>query len=225
MNCLNREKYKELKSKGESKAKEISLRKGFKRNKNESYLDCYRRYIDKDVYNAYINLPCNTRDDLYRIAGIAYSWMPTMLDLYIEEENDWNTLLQQIKEFINNNRNIRRNLVDRLSRVINHSIVGTSKTLHIINPEFAPLIDSRVVRGWNDFFAEEIRMKKIQNLPSSLHWSNNKDRMKKIDKYIEYWDNLLKWKNSLDNKISIRDIEIIFYLLGEPPKRNKNIVK
>jgi len=219
MNCLTEQAYETLLIEAEKRAERIVVSNKYKRKKGENNFTCWRRYVEKDAYKSYLNSKCNSKEDLFKIAGLAYSWMPTMLDFYYDENYDWSLLLKYIKQFKKDNLQIRIPLVEMLSKLVNNSIVGASKTLHIINYKFAPLIDSRVVRGWNRFFKNEIKAKKIIKLPSSWYWSNLEDHQKKVNFYIKYWDYLLFWKKTINSKVSLRDLEIIFYLLGERKKK------
>jgi hypothetical protein len=51
-----------------------------------------------------------------------------------------------------------------------------------------------------------------------LDWNfNSKNHHKKIEKYIQYWDCLIEWKVNLKG-VSIRDLEVLFYYMGEKNK-------
>lgn len=207
--CLSEQKYKELLIKAEEKTRA-----------NRKYADytTWRKEFENEAYKCYLHTGCKTKEDLLKIAGLAYSWMPTMLDLFLKEVKDWNNLIDNINQFNSGDLCIRKELVEELSKLINHSVVGASKTLHIINPDLAPLVDSRVARGWNLFFKEEIKCYKIKRLPFSWSWNKciEGDHLKKVNSYIQYWDYLIKWKETMNHQVSLRDIEIIFYLLGDP---------
>ena len=221
-NFLTEKKYADLKKQAEEKA-EIIVRKKYELKENESFFNCWKRNIEKGVYEAYLKRPCNKKEDLLQIAGMAYSWMPTMLEFYYKEDNELDLLLKQIHKLEKANREERIELIKKLSLLINHSIVGASKTLHIIYPDLVPLTDSRVARSWNIFFATEIKNKQIEKLPTAWHWKlgDETQHNKKVNSYIHYWDTLDEWKDSLSSKVSLRDLELRFYLLGEPDKKKK----
>jgi len=209
LDFLNYNKYKDL----EEKAQEAKAAKDYRQFKEEEE--------ERFGYNVYCNSPCESKEDLIRIAGMAYAWMPRMIRLHFNAEYRWEGLLGKIKEFKDGNTAIRADVIQELSKNIDNSIVATSKVLHFINPEFAPIIDSRVIRGWNCFFSDRIDKKEVCKLPSSLSF-NEKNHLQKIKQYIDYWDILLVWKSNLEGKVSIRDIEFPFYCIGEKPlKRNK----
>ncbi len=198
-NALNRSRYNQLVS---------------ELNKN-AYIK-WQNELKAGTYKSYMNTKCNSFDDLKIIAGMAYSWMPTMLSFY-GNNVDEKKLMKLIASFKQNDLDCRIELATELSKIINNSIVGTSKVLHIINPDFAPMIDSRVVRKWNSFFKKKYN---INLLPKSLA-INDKNRTSIVSAYIQYWDYLLNWKSNLKNDVSIRDIEVLFYFLGGRNKKKK----
>lgn len=214
-----KDKYLELLVLAESKASKIVIANSYIRKDEESYFSCWRRHIENEVYHIYLNTPCETKEDVLRIAGLAYSWMPTMLDLYYDENYNWQELLSDIDEFkqgnfdirASNNFDIRLLLVTKLSKLINHSIVGASKTLHLIKPDIAPIVDSRVIKGWNIVFEQD---NEIAKLPNNWSWGNERELDSKVKKYIKYWDYLLLWQKELESNVTLRDIEILFFLLG-----------
>ena len=220
MKCLNKLKYEDLKILAEKKAKGIVTRNVGMQKGVKSYYNNLRNKLDNDSYKSYLNAPCKTKEDLFKIAGMAYSWMPTMLDLYYDDKTNWKSILEHINKLKKDDESVREELVYNLAMIINHSIVGASKTLHIINPEFAPFIDSRVVRGWNSFFKFEIKNKQINKLPVLSFDKNNGSQLsKKVKAYINYWNALLSWKNELNNAVSLRDLEVLFYIIGEPERK------
>jgi hypothetical protein len=106
----------------------IKMGKKKKRNKRISY-PIYDHII------AWNSLP-ETIDDLLIAMGIAYSWMPTMLDIYANDKKQLKQILPLVKylgtiknlsDFDKNARKIEKCLL-QLTPVINNSIVGTSTT-------------------------------------------------------------------------------------------------
>lgn len=181
------------------------------------FLDKDRLKFDNQYYQFYISLKCQSIKDLAIIAGLAYSWMPTKLDLYFPNDYNWQLLFSYIQSFKKNNLDIREELIFQLSTNCNHSIVGASKMLHFINPKFAPMVDSRVTRYWNRFFANEIRRGIVRKMPSTwnVNYNNEIAVRKKIEIYLYYWDCLLLWKKNMKNTLKLRDIEVLFYFLGD----------
>jgi hypothetical protein len=109
-------------------------------------------------------------------------------------------------------------LVRELAEHVNCSVVGASKVLHIICPDFVPFTDSRVIRGWNSFFQKEIETNQIFKLPSS--WNFNQSNLaNKVLAFVNYWNTLLEWKRNIGGNITIRHIEVLFYFIGGKDKK------
>jgi hypothetical protein len=187
--------------------------------KGISAFSTWRKKDEDQTYSFIINSECKNKEDIIRIASMAYAWMPTMLNIYADSNHDWKETIRLINNFKRNKLDERELLIENLSKIINNSIVGTSKFLHIINPELAPMIDSRVSRYWNLFFNNDVSLK----MPSDWNF-NIKNHQKKIIKYIRYWDCLISWKGKMED-ISIRDIEVLFYYLGKKNKIQKTNTK
>lgn len=206
MNELNIFSYKKLYEQAENKA--------YKESKS-TFADVKKQIEDK-AYLHCLNIPCKKERDLYIIASIAYSWMPTMLQIFFPGNYNFKPLISNINKFKKGDKKVRVELVIELAKNCNHSIVGASKTLHIVNPKFAPIVDRRVSEKWNKFFRHLIYRNEIVRLPSSWNFSskNSKELRNKVSKYIEYWDNILEWKRNMKSKYSVKDIEVLFYYLG-----------
>ena len=142
--------------------------------------------------------------------------MPTIPKIKADLIKDEKQLLIDLKKLQKGDLTNRKELLETLVPVINNSLVGTSKVLHFIAPNYAPIIDQRVLRGWGKFFQEE-DYKNIPKLPSPKVSLNKKH----IDQYMAYWDCMNQWvANCKDEEISLRTIEEKFFLLGkkEPSK-------
>jgi hypothetical protein len=83
--------------------------------------------------------------DTFIVAAHAvYGWMPTILELAIEDEND----LKRAASALNRAREefFRDEDLEHLVRVVNNSLVGASKLLHFTSPERFAIWDSKVYR-------------------------------------------------------------------------------
>ena len=83
-------------------------------------------------------------DSFVVAAHVVYGWMPTVLELALEEESD----LQRAVNSLNRSREtfFRDEDLKHLIRVVNNSLVGVSKLLHFANPETFAIWDSNVYR-------------------------------------------------------------------------------
>lgn len=163
-----------------------------------------------DSYSYFLNNPrrLQNTDDLITTISIAYSWMPTMLDIFDNNEKSLALLAKDIKGFkrINTSKKLLqkeieiKELLQRLSRATNNSIVGASKVLHLFFPANIPIFDSRTLKAWNKLFPAKM---KIPNL-------NAKNQVKY---YYNYWLALLYWKERL-SKSNVREIEKLLFDYG-----------
>lgn len=151
-----------------------------------------------------------TKKEIILVVSVAYSWMPTMLGM----KKAYNSIqMNQAAFIVNRLQSIKtiKNLeyyedlesdLNTLVSIINNSIVGVSKMLHLFS-DYAPIIDSRVIRSWNHFFRDDKNMKIKNNTVG----------------YIRYWQYMLLWRNEINRnrkrKVSLRDIEKLLYLTGE----------
>ncbi len=151
-----------------------------------------------------------SKQTLLMAMAAAYSWMPTMLDIYSDNNpSDLNRVARHVEYLcqIKTSSSLKKNqetVINKLSEIkalINNSMVGTSKVLHMFSPKFIPIIDSRVIRGWNKFFKRntEVCIRGCQSGVSP-------------EKYFEYWLAVLIWKEN--TKKSVRVIELLFYKYG-----------
>lgn len=163
-----------------------------------------------DVYSYFLKHPRKLKnvDDLVTTAGIAYSWMPTMLDIYETDEKNLQLLVKDIKIFgkIDSRKGLikketeLKEILGRLGKVTNNSTVGASKVLHLFYPINIPIFDSRVRKAWNKLFPAKMKIPIL----------NSKNQ---INCYFQYWYALLYWKEKL-NMPNVREIEKLLFDYG-----------
>ena len=118
------------------------------------------------------------------IAHMAYGWMPTILKKYEIENNGLKNIYdaRKVASFYE-----AKNLIDRFTvSPINNSIVGLSKVLHFVNPEYFPIWDRRVA------------------LHFEIKYHYNINRFENYIKYIDFIESTHEHKsvNSLRSLIS-----------------------
>lgn len=168
----------------------------------------------KNVWDAYAHFKVfftkkqSSVDNLILASSVSYSWMPTMLDIHtqkgiisIKKASKALSIIRNINTSsdLNNNRNIN-SAITQLKEVINNSMVGASKVMHLFHDQ-APIIDSRVIKSWNYFFGNR-----------NMKISNN------VNGYLNYWKMILYWQkiiNTENNKATVRDIEVMFFDFAE----------
>ena len=156
-------------------------------------------------------------DHLIMAICIAYSWMPTMLDIYVYDKKEFRKLLQAVKgigkikthEHFEKQTTMIKSSLLKLTISINNSIVGTSKVLHIFYPTNWPIIDRNVLKGWNQVFKKYYSKYPELKLPTTMPIDTNRQ----VSLYMKYWKLLSFLKINTRSK-SIRDVESPFYWIG-----------
>lgn len=103
---------------------------------------------DHETYKIYLQFFKSknqyTIDDIVVGMSLSYSWMPTILTINFRLIKENEKELLWIFECVKGGMTIDKDQLGILQKIINNSIVGTSKLLHFMNPEEYPIIDSRV---------------------------------------------------------------------------------
>ena len=84
------------------------------------------------------------------------------------------------------------NIVSGVSKNLDNSIVAVSKMFHFLSPNYFPIIDSKVIATWNEWFPEHKLPKKIT-----------------VQKYLEYADLMREW--SKNTGVSLRELELSLF--------------
>jgi hypothetical protein len=179
-------------------------------------LQQYKEFVESKNYSKLLNRKIESINDLVTAMCIAYSWMPTMLEIHGDEID-----IQSIVEKIVHLRSMEWygdeeiELIYRLSKVTNNSIVGAIKTLHLIDSNRYPLIDSRVLIGWKKLQLLAGKEYSIASLGISSEVGKNQEHLHKlIDKYFYYRNFIVSWAKELDHLVE-RDLEFRLYLMGD----------
>jgi hypothetical protein len=83
-------------------------------------------------------------------------------------------------------------IVSGVSKNLDNSIVAVSKMFHFLSPNYFPIIDSKVITAWNDWFPEYKLPKKIT-----------------VQKYLLYADLMREW--SKNTAFSLRELEVLLF--------------
>jgi hypothetical protein len=173
----------------------------------------YKTILESKNYTLLLNRKIRNSADVITTMCIAYSWMPTMLEIY-----DTDNLIDGIASELSKLDRIglcsesEKKLIFNLARITNNSIVGAIKTLHLIDSDRYPLIDSRVLLAWKKLFKNN---RNVQSLGYSWNvgkQSSNLNRL--IEKYFYYRAFIRYWSSNLSD-VNARDIEFRFYLSGD----------
>jgi len=155
-------------------------------------------------YKVFVSQPMDTLDDFWKMVSFAYSWMPTIPNIYMEKLEDSERLIIELNKLKQGNGNIKW-LIETLTPVINNSVVGVSKVLHFAAPLEIPIYDSRVIKAWSKLFKENKQLR--------LQYRPNGD----IGKVLFYIEKMKEWvaecKKEKEN-LTLRDIELVLYYYG-----------
>jgi len=111
--------------------------KDFTIDPNSSYIKSYPEFIEFFKSKDKI-----TEHDLIISSHFVYGWMPTIINLKLDNTNHVLELLNQAKK----GRLLKKAELETLKKAINNSMVGASKLLHFINPKIYAIWDSRIYR-------------------------------------------------------------------------------
>ena len=83
-------------------------------------------------------------------------------------------------------------IVSGISKNLDNSIVAVSKMFHFLSPNYFPIIDSKVIHSWNEWFPEYKLPKKIT-----------------VEKYLLYAQLMSEW--SKNTGVSLRELEVSLF--------------
>ena len=156
----------------------------------------------EQTYELFVNHSLNDRSDFWKIVAFASSWMPTIPNIDIQQSklNDDLEFWENLNCLRNGSEIDRKAFLEKLVPNINNSVVGTSKVLHFIAPDYVPILDSKVLSNWNWFFKET-------QTPtfSKILSASNQNRI-----YFQYWKLMEVWKNNckkVGKDVSLRALE------------------
>lgn len=191
------------------KLREICLEKTKSIEENEGLKLSY-------LYNKVLYFKISDENDVIRLAMMAYGWMPTMnKGRMITSEID----LTSIKDLLIKIQNTTKpetalklvfeegkSTIDEFIKITNNSVVGLSKTLHILNPNIFPIVDKHLYNGLVDYGNE-------------IGFDMSKHRFIDLEFYREFTKHLI-FVLKLEQ---VREVEKMLFDLGkEISIKNKN---
>lgn len=99
-----------------------------------SYPHLLSYFASRDIFDA---------SDLVRGAHMVYGWMPTILNLAKSPNPDFNIGAEILNRARRDGR-LSKDAIKSLVKLINNSLVGTSKLLHFVAPNKFAIWDSKV---------------------------------------------------------------------------------
>ena len=130
------------------------------------------KQLEGEDFNAVINSPLKSKQDLIRLIQIVYAWMPTMITPFYKVSDFDNINFERLLWLAKSVRKRKvsekeeEDILMQLSKLTKNRLVGTSKIMMILNPEVYPIYDSRVISTWNNIFkASQIKDESMKLKP------------------------------------------------------------
>jgi hypothetical protein len=164
------------------------------------------------AYNALLKLAARTSDDtndegILALSCAVYGWMPTILKNYEFSRIKTSKPISDIK-LISRKSDAEIFLNQNMEEIgpLNNSWIGTSKLLHVLNPEFFPIWDIRVAKKFGFDHHYQIKNRKIY-----LEYFNFIH--KKLEEDLE---NIYKVRDFIKNKYGyvptrVRSLELLLF--------------
>jgi len=182
----------------------------FKVEKNDSessYIKTYPEFI-----NYFKDLKEITEHNLIISSHFVYGWMPTIINLRLENKDRVLQLLNQVKK----GHLLIESELEEIKKAINNSMVGLSKLLHFINPEIYAIWDSRIYR----YLTENKTAYGIGKINLYLEYIEGLKKIASSDGFNEFYN---KISNVVGYKISSnRAIELVMF---EADKKHQKTLK
>lgn len=137
---------------------------------NDSYIQTYPEFL-----KYFENIDHIEEHHLIIASHFVYGWMPTIIQLNLEQKDKVLFLLNAAK----NGHILDKSELEILKQSINNSLVGLSKLLHFINPRDYAIWDSRIFR----YMTEKKSNYGIDKPESYLEYLNG---LKSISKHKDY---------------------------------------
>ena len=172
---------------------------------NKSDLISYPEFIEYFKSISEIN-----KHNLIIGINFTYGWMPTIFDFKTNEIYKNIDLAVEILNRAKNGSNLKINDYEHLKRLLNNSLVGTTKLLHFINPEKFAIWDSRVF--WF-LHKEEPYDYRIGNIQNYLEYQELLENLSKDEKFKHFFDLV---SSKLEYKpTNFRALELIMFIKGK----------
>lgn len=166
----------------------------------DSYLYSYPEFL-----SYFENINEITKHDFIIGVNFSYGWMPTIFEFKSENFDEVVTILNKVKggliptvEELN-----------VLKKMINNSLVGSSKLLHFINPSLIPIWDSRVYRYLLGRNHSQDSISKPEHLLDYINFCNNVIQESQFTDLKNYMEIQVGYE-----MYPMRIVEIVMYLNG-----------
>ena len=183
-------------------------------NKNPKLKEENEEFKLRYLYEKVLSFKISDENDVIRLTMMAYGWMPTMNKgrMITSEIN-----LTLIKDLLINIQNTSepetafklvfeegKSTIDEFIKITNNSVVGLSKTLHILNPKIFPIVDKHVYNGLL-VYGNEIGFDMSKNKFIDLEFYRDFTKHLIIDMKLEQVREVEKMLFDLGKEISIKN--------------------
>lgn len=168
----------------------------FEIKEDDSYLNSYQEFIDY-----FEKIEEIEKHHLVISSHFVYGWMPTILNLKLNNLDEILPILNQAKT----DKLLDKDDLKKLRFSINNSAVGITKLLHFINPEIYPIWDSKIYKYWSG-------NKTISGIDKPENYLEFIRQINKITKHKDFEDihNIIESK--LQYKVSpVRALELLIF--------------
>ena len=174
----------------------------FKSPNNNSYINTYPDFIA-----FFKNIDIISQHDLVISSHFVYGWMPTIINLKLDNIEKALVYLNDVKKgYI-----LKVNQLELLKGCINNSLVGLSKLLHFINPVDYAIWDSRIYRYTTN-------KKSSYGIGNVNLYVDYLSRLNEIESHSDFY--LINNKISASFSYSVTPKRIIELIMFEADKKN-----
>lgn len=168
---------------------------------NQSYIRAYRHMLSSlEALDEF------AESDFIRAAHMVYGWMPTILEIYADQPltvAQGAALLTKAKK----DGVLSHVELGQLAQLVNHSMVGASKLLHMVNPAAFPIWDSRIYGFVHGQTAHQYR---VNNVSAYEHYMLILGELQKDRRFVEL-------RASVNRKMgypvtALRALEVVMFL-------------
>ena len=180
--------------------------------KEKSYFTSYSYFID---YFTKIESGKIEIENLVIGIHFVYGWMPTIFKF--RKEGDYHLELEILNRAKRNDTKLDKKDYETLKALFNHSLVGTSKLLHFINPDKFAIWDSRVHNYLKSNIKSTDVTSNVGDVSNYVNYLNYLSEVTNSDKFAQIYNSVSeKIKSEFKYEISnYRAIEVLMFINGK----------
>jgi hypothetical protein len=146
-------------------------------------------------------------EDVVRGAHMAYGWMPTILALYPKATKIDFQIGAKLLSKAKNKGLLTDDEIAQLASLINNSLVGASKLLHFVSPDYFPIWDSKI---YAFVFNEKPHNYRVSQVSKYRQYLGKLEQLRKHSRFP-------KFHSSVSSKVGyqvseLRALELVMFL-------------